>query len=366
MAYDFFPKSKKEIKDTLKSKSQKYVENCSRVFEYLKNKYPSIETPINIDTKLGENSPINVVRAIKGSLTESQILMFSKVQQPFKIKFGDGSSGNRGAQNRGNAFEYEFVNALIKWREGNITGLDQTILTTIEDLDKLYGIGEGNPKFFKVDAEGAANNRRPLTFSNGIKVSNPKGTGTDVGQLVTDVTVRWKNTLGIDKTLYLSLKFESTVTFFNVGIKTILTKSEIQSGNITNKDGLALLELFKIDPEKFCQIFNGELKERIQPQTVTPDRLGLKTLLETGIGHNYHVIHKMPGKIKSYKVDENYMRNAATPISQTIYYGGKTGTGKRIDIVVKSSTYEFKLNIRDTQGTDGYPTRMMCDFKYLH
>ena len=60
------------------------------------------------------------------------------------------------------------------------------------------------------------------------------------------------------------------------------------------------------------------------------------------------------------------MRSAATPISQTIYYGGKTGTGKRIDIVVKSSTYEFKLNIRDTQGTDGYPTRMMCDFKYLH
>jgi hypothetical protein len=23
----------------------------------------------------------------------------------------------------------------------------------------------------------------------------------------------------------------------------------------------------------------------------------------------------------------------------------------------------FKINIRDTQGTDGYPTRMMCDFK---
>jgi hypothetical protein len=365
MAYDFFPKSTQEIADKLKSKSQKYQENCSLVFDFLRKKYPTIETPINIDTTKGENSPINVVRAIKGSLTESQILLQSKVKQPFKIKFGDGSSGNRGAQNRGNAFEYEFVNSLIKWREGNVDGIERTVLDTIEGLDKTYGIGDGDQKDFKVMAEGAANNRRPLTFTNGIKVSNPKGTGTDVGELVTDVTVLWKNKQGLQKKLYLSLKFESTVTFFNVGIKTILTKSEIQSGNISNKDGLALLQLFKIDPQKFCQIFNGDLKQGMK-ETVIPDKTGLKTLLETGIGHNYHVIHKMPGKIKSYQVDEQYMRTAASPVSQEIYYGGKGGAGKRIDIVVKSSTYEFKLNIRDTQGTDGYPTRMMCDFKYLH
>jgi hypothetical protein len=365
MAYDFFPKSKKEINDKLKNKTQKYRDNCSKVYEYLKSKYPSIEAPINIDTTKGENTAINIVRAIKGSLTESQILLQSKVQQPFKIKFGDGSSGNRGAQNRGNAFEYEFVNALIKWREGNIDGIERTVLETIEGLDTKYGIGDGNPSDFTVKAEGAANNRRPLTFTNGIKISNPNGSGTDVGKLVTDVTVNWKNKLGIDKTLYLSLKFESTVTFFNVGIKTILTKSEIQSGTITNKDGLALLELFKIDPEKFCDVFNGTMKLGSK-EIVSPNRTALKTLLETGIGHNYHVIHKMPGKIKSYEVNEQYMRTAALPSSQEIFYGGKGGAGKRIDIVVKSATYEFKLNIRDTQGTDGYPTRMMCDFKYAH
>lgn len=365
MAYDFFPKSKQDINDKLKNKTQKYRDNCSKVYEYLRSKYPTIEAPINIDTTKGENSPINVVRAIKGSLTESQILLQAKVQQPFKIKFGDGSSGNRGTQNRGNAFEYEFVNALIKWREGNTDGIERTVLETIEGLDAKYGIGEGDPSSFKVEAEGAANNRRPLTFTNGIKVSNPNGTGTDVGKLVTDVTVTWKNKLGLDKTLYLSLKFESTVTFFNVGIKTILTKGEIQSGTITNKDGLALLELFKIDPSKFCDIFNGKMKQGSK-ETVIPNKMGLKTLLETGIGHNYHVIHKMPGKIKSYEVNEQYMRTAAMPTSQEIFYGGKGGMGKRIDIVVKSPTYEFKLNIRDTQGTDGYPTRMMCDFKYLH
>ena len=42
---------------------------------------------------------------------------------------------------------------------------------------------------------------------------------------------------------------------------------------------------------------------------------------------------------------------------------GKQGKGKRIDMEMESPYYVFKLNIRDTQGTDGYPTRMMCDFK---
>lgn len=364
MAYDFFPKTSTEISSKLKTKSQKYRDNCSKILEYLQSKYPNIETPINIDTTKGEGVPINVVRAIKGSLTESQIMLNAKVQQPFKIKFGDGSSGNRGAQNRGNAFEYEFVDALIKWREGNISGLDRDVLSTIEGMDKMYGIGEGKIEDYKVVPEGAKNNRRPLTFTNGIKVSNPKGTGNDVGELVTDVTVKWKNKLGLEKSLYLSLKFESTVTFFNVGIKTILTKEEIEKGTITNKDGLALLNLFKIDPEKFCEIFNGEMKSGSK-ETVTPNTTALTKLLESGIGYNYHVIHKMPGKIKSYNVDQRYMRTAARPLSQEIFYGGKTGTGKRIDIVVKSPTYEFKLNIRDTQGTDGYPTRMMCDFKYV-
>ncbi len=32
---------------------------------------------------------------------------------------------------------------------------------------------------------------------------------------------------------------------------------------------------------------------------------------------------------------------------------------------MSSPNYKFKLNIRDTQGKDGYPTRMMCDFTTL-
>ena len=59
------------------------------------------------------------------------------------------------------------------------------------------------------------------------------------------------------------------------------------------------------------------------------------------------------------------MREAAKPKSLVVYYGGKGGAGKRIDMEIMTPKYEFKLNIRDTQGADGYPTRLMGDFKYI-
>ena len=59
------------------------------------------------------------------------------------------------------------------------------------------------------------------------------------------------------------------------------------------------------------------------------------------------------------------MNKAATPQSLQVFYGGKTGRGKRIDMEIRTQKYLLKLNIRDTQGTDGYPTRIMGDFSYL-
>jgi hypothetical protein len=93
--------------------------------------------------------------------------------------------------------------------------------------------------------------------------------------------------------------------------------------------------------------------------------MAMKMLLESGIGHGYHVIHKMKGKVYSKKMDLAAMQAAAKVGTCIVHYGGKTGRGKRIDMELKSPYYRFKLNIRDTQGKDGYPTRMMCDFTTL-
>ena len=233
------------------------------------------------------------------------------------------------------------------------------MLSAIQDLDKTYGLKK--LKTFDAVAVGGENTRRPLKFGSQIELTNTKGTGFNVGKSVTDVTL----TDGAGKDLvYLSLKLGTTVTFFNVGVKTILTKAEIDSGNITNNNGLALLKLFGIDPVRFCSIFSNDIESNPGKVSVTPPAGPIQHLLQSGIGYGYHIIHKFPGRILSKKMDEAAMKTAARVGPVTIYYGGKGGTGKRIDMVMESSTYTFKLNIRDTQGGDGYPTRMMCDFSY--
>ena len=164
---------------------------------------------------------------------------------------------------------------------------------------------------------------------------------------------------------YLSLKLDTTTTFFNVGVKTKITKKEINDGLIKNKDGVKLLKLFGIDNKRFCTIFNDDVPTQGGIVRTKPKASAMKTLLKSGIGYGYHVIHKIRGKIKSYKMDKTRMDNSASVGDVTIHYGGKTGKGKRIDMEMASSHYKFKLNIRDTQGGDGYPTRMMCDFTTL-
>ena len=145
-------------------------------------------------------------------------------------------------------------------------------------------------------------------------------------------------------------------------MKRKITKIEIDEGSIKNPDGIKLLNLFGIDNERFCTIFNNDVPTQGGRVNTKPNARAMQTLLESGIGYGYHVIHKVRSGIKSYKMDSARMRKSASVRNVTVYYGGKSGRGKRIDMVMESAHYKFKLNIRDTQGGDGYPTRMMCDF----
>jgi len=352
MAYTFFPKSLDELDKELKANNfpDENIREIIALFSIVKT--PQIETPINID--FAKKANVNVSRLLDGDHTIANLKAKAKLSK-VKIKFGNGSSGNRGANNRGNLFEPQFDNALQDWWAGKEVA-DKKILAAIEDLDKTYKISDA--KEFKTDILGGENTRRPLVFTPSIQLTNPKGRGFDVGQSVTDITIT------IDKKpIYLSLKLGGTTTFFNVGIKKILTKTEIQDYNIKNRDGKKLLDLFGIDEQKFCEVFNGESTGSID-RNPRYNSTGMKTLLQSGIGFNYHIIHKMGSNILSKKMDNAAMLKAARVGPPTTYYGCKGGKGKRIDIEMSSPTYTFKLNLRDTQGTDGYPTRLMCDFKY--
>jgi hypothetical protein len=354
--YSFFPKSTDEIEKTLSGFSPETRGEIISLFTYLKGKASSIDTPINIDLKKEKN--VNVSRQFAGVVDIQDIIKGANLNH-IKIKYGNGSSGNRGANNRGNLFEGQFASAMQAWWNGepvNDKGMEAAIL----DLDKTYDLKKS--KTLKINVVGGENTKRPIKFGRDIVLENPKGSGFDVGKSVTDITL-----VTDTQEIYLSLKLGGTTTFFNVGVRTILTPAEIKAGNIKNKNGLKLLKIFGIDPDRFSKVFNGEdipTADKID-RRAKYDKSAIGKLLESGIGYNYHVIHKMGNKILSKQMDKSAMKKAARIASSiTVYYGGKGGKGKRVDVEFESGSYIFKINIRDTQGADGYPTRMMCDFKH--
>lgn len=360
MAYTFFPTSAADIQKTLKSGDQKKVSEIMDVFAWLKAKFPAVETPINIDPS--SLTTINVTRMLEGDADLGAIKRYTKISK-VKLKFGNGSSGNRGVNNRGNLFEPQFAKALMDWWAG-IKITDTKVLAAIKDLDATYNLKQY--KEINIVQEGSLNKKRPLVYSPDIVISAPGGGADgDIGAIVTDLTLMGDG----EVVAYLSLKLGTTATFFNVGVKTVLTTKEIQNGLIENDSGKKLLDLFNIKAPLFCDVFNGNLKEGFKEDVwhkmSGAQQNNLKKLLESGIGHGYHVIHKLSSEVKSLKVDKKYKEKAATPTSCVVYYGGKTGLGKRVDIEIETKKYKLKLNLRDTQGAGGYPTRLMGDFGYL-
>jgi hypothetical protein len=364
MAYTFFPKSASEIQATLKGAQQKKIDEIMDLFAWLNAKFPSIETPINIDpSSIGK---VNVTRALEGDVNLAELKRYAKLSV-VSIKFGAGSSGNKGVNNRGNLFEPQFAKALEDWWSG-VKITDNKMIAALEDLKKEYDLTDYSN--IRVVQEGALNKKRPLVYSPDVIISAPGGKADgDIGAIVTDLTLMGTKN-GKEKVVaYLSLKLGNTATFFNVGLKTVLTTDEIKKGLIENENGKKLLNLFNIKAPVFCDVFNGKLdkgyNEDVWHKMDGAQKVALKKLLESGIGHGYHVIHKLSAGIKSIKIDKKYKEAAATPTSCVVYYGGKGGAGKRIDIEIETKKYRLKLNIRDTQGQGGYPTRLMGDFSYL-
>jgi hypothetical protein len=357
MAYTFFPKTATEINKTLKGDKAK-INEIINVFIYLKDKFKKEETPINIDpAAIGK---INVTRNLQGDIDLAKIKREAKVTK-IAMKFGSGSSGGRGVQNKGNAYEGQLAAALRQWWAGEKID-DVRLVEAVDKIVKLHNLKKY--KKFAVQEVGELNNRRPFIFTPQVLISSQiKVTDNNLGPIVTDLTLECD-----DEKIYLSLKTGGTVTFFNSGIRTVLTPAEIKSGRIKNKDGLKILNMFNINDGLFCDIYNGNLKqgyvEDMWPHLSAKQKTEIKNFLISAIGHGFTIVHKLNRGTEVYEVDKKYMTEAATPKSCKIFYGGKSGTGKRIDMEIETGHYILKLNIRDTQGGDGYPNRMMCDYSY--
>lgn len=358
MAYTFFPKTATEINKTLKGDKAK-INEIINVFAYLKDKFKKEDTPINIDPAV--IGKINVNRSLQGDIDLAKIKKEAKVTK-IVMKFGSGSSGGRGVQNKGNAYEGQLATALRQWWDGEkIT--DMKLAQAVDDIVKLHDLKKC--KSLEVKEVGELNNKRPFIFTPQVLISSKISVhDNNLGPVVTDITL-----ICDKKEIYLSLKTGGTVTFFNSGIRTVLSPVEIKSGRIKNEDGLKILNMFNINDALFCDIYNGKLKkgyvEDVWKKMSAKQKTEMKNFLISGVGHGYTIVHKLSGKTEVYEIDKQYMIEAATPRSCNVYYGGKSGTAKRIDMEIETGHYILKLNIRDTQGGDGYPTRMMCDYSYI-
>ena len=71
--------------------------------------------------------------------------------------------------------------------------------------------------------------------------------------------------------------------------------------------------------------------------------------------------HVGSGNDQFFKVDKKYAKTASDVTSPKIYYGGKKGGGKRIDIEFESPLYAFNLNIRNS-GAGIYPGHLLCTY----
>ena len=99
---------------------------------------------------------------------------------------------------------------------------------------------------------------------------------------------------------------------------------------------------------KFCEVFNGKHKGSVTIDHALIKVRALQHSIKSGIGFNYHSLYtNLTGRILSKEMSKAAMTESCSRVgAPKIYYGGKGGKGKRIDIEMASPTYIFKLNLR--------------------
>jgi hypothetical protein len=352
--YTFIPKSPDDIKQSTFSNKADLL----TLFNLIKKRTNNvIEDPLAIDT--ANPKKVKIHRSLSG---EDLNLKEIGKETNTSLNFGNGSRGNMGASNRGLAFErYLSKDLLLYAQTRNPNGDYKYPIFMREFINKYLR----KYKEIEVVDEGALNKPRPLVFKGSdIYVG---GLPSDIGATVTDITLKTEK-----EPLYLSLKMGGTVTFFNSGIKKILPDSDYKKGKITNKLGLNLLDLFAIDPDRFVSIFSeydenkstakGQKQEENVYTKVNIQKL--TRFLASGVGYGYYLIHaKSASKdnISYLYLDQKSLYDNVKPESIVVKYP-VGGSAKRVDIVIETKMFTFKINIRNKQGGK-YPSHIMCDYK---
>lgn len=277
-----------------------------------------------------------------------------------KLFKGDFSGYKNGlaSKNKGNAFEEEFVkNFFTRYKQELEQALGLASPIVMNDVES------------SISSDGELNTRRPLTIQGGILKCIAKGQkDNNIGRAVTDVTIYPENS----EPLYLSLKFGSTVTFVNAGISKDLPEQAIRDNapqNFTPK-GKMLLDLFGIDTDKFCNVFNSYKKDasksaKVEVDTTNDiDKKRLMEFIKSVVGYGYILVHRdAKGTVHYYDMrTEQDMLDVIGNDIESCVIKYPTGSEKRVDIFVELKGLSLKFNIRSKDGGQ-YPTHIMSDYK---
>lgn len=265
-----------------------------------------------------------------------------------------GYAGGLESGNKGNAFESEFIAGYQD------EGFEN-------EIQKITGYKE----FESIQADGALNQKRPLNITNtDILLSPCTRNNFDIGKTVTDVTVNTKD----QGPIYLSLKYGSSVTFCNAGIKTLFDKKFFEGG--TNKKAELFCNLFCLDQDKFRDVFNNynagdgkrikSQKESVDITRELADNDEFMNFLKSVIGYGFILVHKnSKNHIEYYDLrTERDLNSYIGRIKKAEILYPSDGKAKRIDIVVTIDKLEIKFNIRSKDG-GLLPTHLMADYKFL-
>lgn len=268
---------------------------------------------------------------------------------------GDFSGYSKGlaSKNKGNAFEQEFIDNFKEY---------EPRIREIVDYNKIVD----------VSPDGSKNQKRPLTFSSGSITCGPAGS-YDIGHTVTDVTL----TTDEKKKIYLSLKYGTTVTFVNAGIKTLFTKGFFINDEPLSKNASMLLKMLCIDTEKFKDVFNSykvkepgkkgtrAKKESIPITSELKRNKIFKTFMKSVMGFGFILVHKN----KSGDVDfidlttEDALNDFISDITEAHIEYPENGEAKRVDVIVNYPKIKFKINIRSKDGGI-LPTHLDADYTF--
>ncbi len=317
-----------------------------------------------------------LIIGLKGTRSRLELrgkLVGSKFEEVLSIndiekgeEFGGQPAGGK-KQNKGIIFEDELYNRLAECIRG--TTCKGKYARQAKHILDATSSAIGSP-VKDVELEGGKNKPRPLILDGNNPIIQPKEPSGH-GELLTDITLKHEN----GKFSYLSLKYESTLTFVNAGVQAKHFPSfEIKGGAIKNKMGTKILEALGIDNNSFCDVFNKYGKTSGKPM-VSPHKVDvstkvnkrmLKKFVQTAIGANYWMVHGMPGgQVYFWKMSSDKNPAMATINGKIeLLYGGSNGMGKRIDMTFKNRFFEYKLNIRNKQG-GLYPSHLMMDYKSL-